>query len=80
MQTNDFNLVFSEIVNTFKPLYAIALYDMCDLMSIKIVGDDLEELKEKYEKDYAWKKNEMGVTEYHYEIIKISVEVIKNEH
>ena len=79
MQDRDFDIIFSHIVNTYKPLYAIALYDMYDLKSLKVVGDDLEELKERYEKDYAWKKNEIGVTEYHYEIIKINIEVITNE-
>lgn len=74
-----FNSVFSKIVNTFKPLYAIAFYDMYELKSLEVVGDNLKELKERYQKDYAWKKNEIGVTEYHHEIIKINIEVIRNE-
>jgi hypothetical protein len=74
-----FNSVFSQIVNKYKPLYAIAFYDMYELKSLEVVGDNLEELKERYKKDYAWKKNEIGVTEYHYEIIKINIEALENE-
>lgn len=74
----NFNDVFVRIINKYKPLYMIAYYDMYNMMSLTgIVSDDYEEIKKIYDEKYAWKPNQMGVTEYHYEIVKINVEVME---
>ncbi len=74
----NFNDVFVKIINKYKPLYMIAYYDMYNMMSLTgIVSDNYEEIKKIYDEKYAWKPNQMGVTEYHYEIVKINVEIME---
>jgi hypothetical protein len=71
---NSFNDIFSKMVNDYKPLYAIAFYDMCTFKSLTgEVSDNYDELKKIYDEKYAWKPNQIGVTEYHYEIITITI-------
>jgi hypothetical protein len=62
------------MVNDYKPLYAIAFCEMYDFKSLTgIVGDNYDEIKKIYDEKYAWKRNEIGVTEYNYRIIKIDI-------
>ena len=74
---NSFNDVFSKMVNGYKPLYAIAFYDMYSFQSLTgEVSDNYDELKKIYDEKYAWKPNQIGVTEYHYEIIVITTKIV----
>lgn len=74
---NSFNDIFSKMINGYKPLYAIAFYDMCTFQSLTgEVSDNYDELKKIYDEKYAWKPNQIGVTEYHYEIIVITTKII----
>lgn len=77
----NFNMVFTKMINEFKPLYAIAWYDMDTFMGLTgIVADNYNEIKEIYDEKYTWKPNQMGVTEYNYRIVEISMkEVEENE-
>jgi len=71
---DNFNKYFSKMVNDYKPLYAIAFYEMYDFKSLTgIVGDNYDEIKKIYDEKYAWKRDEIGVTEYNYRIIKIDI-------
>lgn len=74
---DNFNKVFVKVANEYKPLYMIAFYDMFELKSLTgDVSDNYSEIKSIYDEKYAWKPGQIGVTEYHYEIIKINVEVL----
>ena len=69
-----FNKFFSKMINEYKPLYAIAWYDMYTFMGLTgIVSDNYDEIKEIYDEKYAWKPNQIGVTEYSYRIVEIEM-------
>lgn len=71
-----FNMYLKRINEQFKgkrPLYAIAFYDMYDFKYITgEISDNIEEIKKIYDEKYAWKPNQVGVTEYHFEIVEVN--------
>lgn len=72
-----FNTVFAKMVNEYKPLYAIAWYDLTGFKGLTgIVADNYDEIKEVYDEKYS---GGFGVTEYSYKIVKINMEDIKDE-
>lgn len=78
-----FNVILRKISESFKnceKLYVIAFYNMYNFQSITgDISDSYEEIKKIYDEKYAWKPNQIGVTEYHYEIVEISMKEVKNE-
>ena len=75
---NCFNSMFTKIINEFKPLYAIAFYEMDVFKGLTgIVGDNYEEIKKLYDEKYTWKAGQIGVTEYHYKIVKIEMNEVQ---
>ena len=76
----NFNMIFTKMVNEFKPLYAIAWYDMDIFMGLTgIVGDNYDEIKKIYDEKYAWKSGQIGVTEYNYRIVEISMKEVEED-
>ncbi len=77
-----FNLILRKISESFKnckKLYVIAFYDMYDFQSITgDISDSYEEIKKIYNEKYTWKPNQMGVTEYNYRIIEISMKEVEH--
>lgn len=74
----NFNMVFTKMINEFKPLYAIAFYDMYTFKSLTgEVSDNYDELKKIYDEKYAWKPNQIGITEYNYRIVEISMKEVE---
>lgn len=71
-----FNIYLKNINKQFKgkrPLYVIAFYDMYDFKYITgEISDNIEEIKKIYDEKYAWKPNQVGVTEYHFEIVEVN--------
>lgn len=78
-----FNVILRKISESFKnceKLYVIAFYDMYNFQSITgDISDSYEEIKKIYDEKYAWKPNQIGVTEYNYRIVEISMKEVKNE-
>lgn len=81
-----FNNYLSEIINSQKnfnqPIYIIASYwcgnfDGIEMFSTE--GDkDLKEMEKIFLEKYAWKENQIGVTEQTYELIKVDFSTILN--
>jgi len=78
-----FNMYLKRINEQFKgkrPLYAIAFYDMFDFKYITgEISDNIEEIKKIYDEKYAWKPNQVGVTEYHFEIVEVNFKQYSKE-
>lgn len=78
-----FNMYLKRINEQFKgkrPLYAIAFYDMYDFKYITgEISDNIEEIKKIYDEKYAWKPNQVGVTEYHFEIVEVNFKQYSKE-
>lgn len=75
-----FNLILKKTNEQFKgakKLYVIAFYDMFDFQSITgEISDNLDEIKKIYNEKYAWKKGQIGITEYNYRIIEINLKEV----
>lgn len=78
-----FNMYLKRINEQFKgkrPLYAIAFYDMYDFKYITgEISDNIEEIKKIYDEKYSWKPNQVGVTEYHFEIVEVNFKQYSKE-
>ena len=82
-----FNEGLSFIINKQKdmkqPIYLVASY-WCGIFNgiediFSTDGDNnLEEMKEYFDKHYAWHKDEIGVTEQTYALIKVDIAKILN--
>lgn len=79
LYTKDFNHYLSEIINAQKtpnqPIYIIASFWCGSFDGIKMFSTegekDLEEMEQIFKEKYAWKENQIGITEQTYKIIKL---------
>lgn len=59
-------------------LYVIAWYNLSEFIGItQYISDNYEEIKKIYDDNYAWKPNQVGVTEYSYKIIEIDLKEVE---
>lgn len=86
MNLKCFNDYLSQIINSQKgnsqPIYVIASF-WCGYFNgiekFSTEGDnDLKEMEQIFQEKYAWKKNQIGVTEQTYKLIKIDFSEILN--